>query len=97
MSRKRGRPPGAKTIKELVEVKASRCTRCGSTRRTDYHNTYYRDYSGHGLPFIGIHYRACSCEDCGRPRRDLEKVYPPADENNNRNAIIEPDPSVDRA
>lgn len=75
-SKRPGRPKGAKTIKELVEVVPSRCPKCGSSRRTKYQNTYYRDFSGQGLKFIGIKYHACKCLDCGQSRRDLEKVYP---------------------
>jgi hypothetical protein len=56
----------------------SRCT-CGSSRRTPYTNTYTRDYSGQGLPFVAIIYRACRCMDCGQARRDQEKVYPKED------------------
>ena len=78
MSRKRpGRPPGAKTIKETAEVSPSRCTSCGSSRRSPYENTTYRDYAGQGLPFVGIYYRTCRCVDCGQARRDQEKVYAP--------------------
>lgn len=71
----RGRPPGAKTIKDIAEVMPSRCTKCGSSRRTEYSNTDYRDYAGAGLQFVGIYYRSCKCLDCGQSRRDLEKVY----------------------
>jgi hypothetical protein len=75
MPKKRGRPSGAKTIKNQSEVTPSRCGQCGSSRRSDYQNTYHRDYSGAGLPFVGITYRSCRCLDCGQARRDLEKVY----------------------
>jgi hypothetical protein len=78
MSRKRpGRPPGAKTIREIAEVTPSRCPLCRSSRRSAYENPTYRDYSGQGLPFVGIHYRTCRCLDCGQARRDIEKVYSP--------------------
>ncbi len=73
--KKRGRPPGAKTIKNISEVMPSRCSKCGSSRRSDYQNTDYRDYSGAGLMFVGIYYRSCRCLDCGQSRRDREKVY----------------------
>ncbi len=71
----RGRPKGSKNIKSVAEVVPSRCPNCGSSRRTAYENPYYRDYSGHGLEFVGIWYRACKCLDCGVSRRDREKVY----------------------
>jgi hypothetical protein len=76
-SRRLGRPPGAKTIKEIAEVTPSRCPSCGSSRRSPYANTAYRDYAGQGLLYDGIYYRTCRCLDCGQARRDQEKVYAP--------------------
>ena len=76
-TKRRGRPPGAKTIKDIVEVEPSRCKKCGSSNRTDYQNVYFRDFPG--LEFSRIYYRSCKCLDCGQARRDLERVYPPAD------------------
>jgi hypothetical protein len=73
-----GRPKGARNIRESGEVEPSRCTACGSSRRTAYENCDYLDYSNHGLEFIGIYYRTCRCQDCGQARRDREKVYAPA-------------------
>ena len=92
----RGRPPGAKTIKDIVEVEPSRCSNCGSSKRTGYENPYYRDYSGQGLEFIGIYYRACKCIDCGRARRDLERVYAPA-ESNNQKPVIQDSSTLDNS
>ena len=77
-ARKRpGRSKGAKTIKDVVDVQPSRCPNlnCRSSRRTEYTNTYYRDFSGQGMAIIGYHYRACKCLDCGQARRDREPVY----------------------
>ena len=74
MSRQ-GRPKGTKNITELADVKPSRCTMCGSSRRTPYENTDYRDYDGAGLEYIGMYYRSCKCVDCGQARRDREPVY----------------------
>ena len=71
----RGRPPGAKNIKEYAEVVPSRCPKCGSSQRSAYHNARYEDHSGQGLPFVGIHYRPCKCVDCGQARIDKEPVY----------------------
>jgi hypothetical protein len=52
----RGRPPGAKNIKEYADVVPSRCSQCGSSRRSPYHNMSYQDFSGRGLEFVGIYY-----------------------------------------
>ena len=71
----RGRPPGAKNIREYAEVEPSRCPRCRSSRRSAYHNPRYDNYSGKGLEFVGIHYRPCKCLDCGQARIDKERVY----------------------
>jgi hypothetical protein len=71
----RGRPPGAKNIKEYADVVPSRCKKCGSSRRSPYHNARYDDHTGEGLPFVGIHYRPCKCLDCGQARIDKEPVY----------------------
>jgi uncharacterized Zn finger protein len=78
MSHKRpGRPKGSINVKDIVEVEASRCKKCGSSRRTKYENAVRRDYAGMGLAFVAIIYRTCRCEDCGQARRDQEKVYAP--------------------
>jgi uncharacterized Zn finger protein len=78
MSSKRpGRPKGSINVRDIVEVEASRCKKCGSSRRTKYENAVRRDYAGNGLEFIAIIYRTCRCEDCGQARRDQEKVYAP--------------------
>lgn len=74
-SKGRGCPPGAKNIKEYVDVVPSRCKKCGSSRRSPYHNARYEDYSGRGLEFVGIYYRPCKCLDCGQARIDKEPVY----------------------
>jgi hypothetical protein len=76
--RRRGRPRGSTNITALAEAVPSRCPRCGSSRRTKYENPYRRDYSGSGLEYIAIFYRACRCLDCGQARRDQEKVYAPS-------------------
>jgi hypothetical protein len=77
MNRKRGRPTGSPNITTVVEVESSRCTHCGSSRRTKYENPYRRDYRGAGLEYVAVIYRTCRCLDCGKPRKDKEKVYAP--------------------
>ena len=63
--------------RDIVVVDASRCKKCGSSRRTKYANPDRRDYSGAGLDFVAIIYRTCRCLDCGQARRDQEMVYAP--------------------
>jgi len=78
MSRKSpGRPKGSTNIKTIVEVEASRCTVCGSSRRTKYENPTRRDYNGAGLKYIALIYRTCRYLDCGQARFDRERVYAP--------------------
>jgi hypothetical protein len=75
MNTKRGRPKRAKNITEIVDVKASRCKSCGSSRRSAYMNSDYQDFSGMAQAFIGIWRRRCYCLDCGQPRIDREEVF----------------------
>lgn len=75
MSKKRGRPKGAKNITDVVDVEASRCKGCGSSRRSAYMNPDYQDFSGTAQAFIGIWRRRCYCLDCGQPRIDREEVF----------------------
>lgn len=75
MSNRQGRPKGAKNITTIAEVQPSRCPTCGSSKRSAYRNTVYRDYAGAGLAYVGMFLRSCACEECGQSRIDREKVY----------------------
>lgn len=70
-----GRPQGSKNISDVVRVEPSRCVKCGSSKRSAYANSDYRDYAGAGLPYIGMWHRRCQCVDCGQWRVDREPVY----------------------
>lgn len=77
MSKKQGRPGGAKNITNVTDVEPSRCRKCGSSRRSQYRGTRRREFSGSGLPYVAVIYRRCRCLDCNQARVDREPVYPP--------------------
>lgn len=84
--KQRGRPQGAKNIKQVVDVEPSRC-KCGSSERTQYTNTRRKEFANAGTPFIAIIYRTCECLSCGQTRIDREPVYAGKKENN-QNPVI---------
>ena len=79
--RKPGRPKGS-LKKERTEVDKVRpkCTRCGSTRRSNYTNSVRSDISGvsdTGIIYTAIIWRHCKCLDCGQHRVERELIYEP--------------------
>lgn len=72
---KAGRPKGAKTVeRDVVEVPASTCKRCGSTRRAPYKSAP-KSVSGsgirNGVRYNTVTWRHTSCLDCGQYRVDV--------------------------
>lgn len=68
----RGRPKGSTGGTPQVETEATRCPKCGSTKRTGYFGTVVNEYQGefNGRPFDRIVKRRTSCVDCGQHRVD---------------------------
>lgn len=56
-----------------VPLIASRCPRCGSSDRTDYHGTEVIEKCGQfaGEPYDRIVRRRTECRGCGCPRIDI--------------------------
>ena len=75
--RKRGRPKGSRSKKvESVVVQESRCTKCGSTRRSKYINKRVLRLSGvrpDGTVYESVTWRRTKCLDCDQWRDD--KTY----------------------
>jgi len=71
--KKRGRPPGAKTLdRDVVDVVVSKC-KCGSTKRTPYCQSpkrLPRKRDPHGNPCNEVVLRHTKCLDCGQARID---------------------------
>jgi hypothetical protein len=78
MSKKQSPPatrpqsPATPSPATLATVEPSRCKKCGSTRRADYHHTHTVDGGGefHGQPFSRVVFRRTACLDCGQARVD---------------------------
>lgn len=78
----RGRPRGSPNRQvEQVDVPASSCTKCGSTRRGAYFNRRDVQLQGvcprTGTAFTKIVYRRTACLDCGQHRDDRQLVNEP--------------------
>ncbi|NLG44828.1 MAG: hypothetical protein GX547_16420 [Phycisphaerae bacterium] len=82
-----GRPKGARTEpRPTVAVALSRCTACGSTRRTPYTQTRRTPYAGRtpdGQPYTAVVRRWTRCEDCGQARVDLSYEHTPEEKPSN--------------
>ena len=72
--KKAGRPKGsANKVVDTLEVDASRCGRCGSTRRTKYTNHRKISISGvtrSGRIYDKVVWRRTKCLNCGQWRDD---------------------------
>lgn len=69
---KRGRPVGSRNVRDVVDVPASRCPKCDSTRKTILHRTD-QEYGGidpNGQPYTLIIRRLVRCLDCQQCRID---------------------------
>lgn len=77
VAKKRGRPPGSKSkTVESVIVEPSKCTKCGSSRRSNYLNKRTLDLNGlrpDGTVYTSVTWRRTKCLDCGQMRDD--KTY----------------------
>lgn len=75
-----GRPLGARTVKETVDVEISRCPACDSTDRSEYFNLTTQEYAGerNGNRYTSIERRPCRCLTCGQNRIDITYPYDPA-------------------
>ena len=61
---------------DMVEVQVSKCQKCGSTRRSEYHGTQTIEQAFPGIASDGTEYthtiwRRCACLDCGQHRIDI--------------------------
>jgi hypothetical protein len=67
-----GRPMGSVTATPQVEVKASRCTKCNSTKRKPYSHTraVHSPGTSDGLPHTHVVFRYTKCAKCGQARVD---------------------------
>jgi hypothetical protein len=76
-----GRPKHSKTAeRDIVDVPASRCNQCGSTRRSHYERVHRLEGSGndpHGRPYSAVEMRSTRCLDCSQARIDRTWVYLP--------------------
>jgi hypothetical protein len=55
------------------DVQPSRCAKCGSTRRADYHNVTRSAHAGElpdGTTYNMVVFRRTHCLDCGQQRVD---------------------------
>ena len=77
VAKKRGRPRGSKSkTVESVIVEPSKCTKCGSSRRSNYLNKRTLDLNGlrpDGTVYTSVTWRRTKCLDCGQMRDD--KTY----------------------
>ena len=76
-TKKIGRPKGAKTTQKPVQtVDVSTCPRCKSTQRTEYRQArpplVCVGLSPSGQPYTSVHWRICTCRNCGQVRIDKE-------------------------
>lgn len=80
---KAGRPRDKKLPdRDLVDVPASRCRVCNSTRRAFYERVDLVEGSGtdpQGKPYTAVELRPTSCLDCGQARIDRTWIYLPGD------------------
>ena len=80
---KAGRPRDKKLVhRDLVDVPASRCSECNSTRRAFYEQVKLIEGSGtdpQGKPYTAVELRPTNCLDCGQARIDRTWIYFPAD------------------
>lgn len=61
------------STKLIAEASASRCPRCDSTERSEYHGTTERQISGTdstGKPYTHVIWRRTTCTACGQQRVD---------------------------
>ena len=77
MSKKRGRPKGAKTMDiEVVEVELTTCPKCGSSHKSPFFGTpRHVPASGDhdGQQYTSVTFRRCRCLKCGQVR--FEKTF----------------------
>lgn len=65
--------PAGSAEREQVEGRLTRCTKCGSTKRTKYSNRREIPHGGvdaDGKPFTHVVWRNTCCADCGQARVD---------------------------
>lgn len=83
MTTKKGRPQGAKTAdRPVVDTVETRCSSCGSTERTPYHDK--REVIGDGVapdgkPYSAVTLRPTKCVTCGQHRIDRTYRYVPTE------------------
>jgi len=81
----KGRPKGSPNVSAVVDVQASQCPGCASTRRSEYLDRHVQEYAGTtnaGKKYNRIVRRRTRCLDCGQLRIDrafeFEPEPPPA-------------------
>jgi hypothetical protein len=80
MSAARGRPKGSPNVDQVVTLEASRCPKCGSTRRSEYLDRTVQEYEGltsDGRPYNRIVRRRTRCLDCEQLRIDRTLEFEP--------------------
>ncbi len=72
LKKRRGRPAGSPNVDTVIDVPASRCPICQSTRRSEYEGRMVQPYAGmqNGSPYTHIVRRRTRCLDCGQVRID---------------------------
>lgn len=67
------KPRARRPKREQVQLTASRCPKCGSTERTNYHNKSETEYRGQwkGEPCTHLVRRRTECLACGQHRVDI--------------------------
>jgi len=72
MAKAKSEPKAPTIVNDVPAAPVSTC-KCGSTRRTDYHNTTQNAIDGlkpDGTPYNRVTQRRCECLDCGQCRID---------------------------
>lgn len=80
----RGRPRGSPNHQvEQIELPASICPKCGSTRRAPYFNRREVTVAGvcskTGMAYTAVIWRRTVCLDCGQHRVDRQLINEPAE------------------